>query len=160
MKMIRSHLPPRESEQDLEQKIFIKMFQNLHQYKAQVPFEHWLSRIAINTCLNQIKSERSRNELRWADLSPEQAEIIETLSVSEQTLDSSLAVASRDLVERLLSCLEPEDRLLITLLYLEGHTGKEVQQLTGWNHALIRIRAYRARGRMKKQYAKLQENHE
>jgi DNA-directed RNA polymerase specialized sigma24 family protein len=43
---------------------------------------------------------------------------------------------------------------------LEGHTGLEVQELIGWNHTLIRIRAYRARLRMKKEYAILMENHE
>lgn len=160
MKMIRSHLPPRESEEDLEQKVFIKMFQNLHQYKAQVPFEHWLSRITINTCINQIRSEKTRNEPRWADLSEEQLGVIETLSVTDKALDVSQSVASRDLIEKLLSCLDAQDRILITLLYLEGRTGMEVQELTGWNHALIRIRAFRARLRMRKQYALLMENHE
>jgi len=160
MKMIRSHLPAWESEQDLEQKIFIKMFQNLRQYKAQVPFEHWVSRIAINTCINQIRSEKSRNELRWADLTLEQQGIIETLSTSDNTPDVALSVSSRDLVEKLLSCLAPQDRLLMTLLYLEGHTGVEVRELTGWSLAFIRIRAYRARARMQKEYSKLMKTHE
>lgn len=160
MKMIRSHLPARESEQDLEQKVFIKMFQNLHQYKAQVPFEHWLSRIAINTCINQIRSEKSRNELRWADLSLEQQGVIETLSTSDKSLDVSFSVSSRDLVDKLLGCLAPQDRLLMTLLYLEGHTGVEVRELTGWSLAYIRIRAYRARARMQKEYSKLMKSYE
>ena len=136
------------------------MFQNLDQFRAQVPFEHWLSRIAINTCLNQIKSEKSRAEVRWADLSAEQAEVLETLATKDDAVDSSHAVAARDLVERLLQCLAAPDRLLISLLYLDGHTGLEVQKITGWNHALIRIRAYRARTRLRKEYAKLMETHE
>src|SRR6266567_4291964 len=68
-KMVRAHRPRRTSEEDLCQMIFIKIFQKLSQFSGKVPLEHWVSRIAINTCLSQIESERIRPELRHADLS-------------------------------------------------------------------------------------------
>src|SRR6202166_5291714 len=67
-KLVRSHRPRRTAEEDLCQMIFIKVFQNLAQFSGKVPLEHWVSRIAVNTCLNQIESERIRPELRYADL--------------------------------------------------------------------------------------------
>src|SRR5437764_71270 len=81
-KMVRSHRPRRTSEEDLCQMIFIKMFQNLSKFSGKVPLEHWVSRIAVNTCLNQIASEKARPELRYADLSLEEAEVIEDLTGS------------------------------------------------------------------------------
>src|SRR3977135_1612845 len=66
-KMVRAHRPRRTSEEDLSQMIFIKMFQKLPQFSGKVPLEHWVSRIAVNTCLNQIESERLRPELRHAE---------------------------------------------------------------------------------------------
>ena len=63
-KMVRSHRPRRTSEEDLCQMIFIKIFQKLSQFSGKVPLEHWVSRIAVNTCLNQIESEKVRPELR------------------------------------------------------------------------------------------------
>src|SRR5471032_3205205 len=68
-KIVRAHRPRRTAEEDLCQMIFIKMFQNLPSFSGKVPLEHWVSRIAVNTCLNQIESERVRPELRHADLS-------------------------------------------------------------------------------------------
>lgn len=155
MKIVRSHLPPMESEYDLAQKIFIKMFQKLEQYNGRVPFEHWVSRIAVNTCLNQITSEKRRPELRWSDLTEEQTLVVETLASTEEELNASDSAASRDLVENLLSGLKPAQRLLMTLLYLEGRSVAEIRELTGWSIPMIKIRAYRARASLRTIYERL-----
>src|SRR3982751_285140 len=67
-KMVRSHRSRRTSEEDLCQMIFIKIFQKLGQFSGKVPLEHWVSRVAVNSYLSQIESERIRPELRYADL--------------------------------------------------------------------------------------------
>src|SRR6201984_491635 len=71
-KMVRSHRPRRTAEEDLCQMIFIKIFQKLSQFSGKVPLEHWVSRIAVNTCLSQIEAEKGPPELRHADLSEEE----------------------------------------------------------------------------------------
>src|SRR5258707_10850875 len=85
-KIVRSHRPRRTSEEDLSQMIFIKVFQKLSQFSGKVPLEHWVSRIAINICLNQIQSEKVRPEIRHADLSEEEVAVIENLAVSSDDL--------------------------------------------------------------------------
>ena len=57
-RLVRSYRPRRMAEEDLSQMIFIKIFQKLPQFSGKVPLEHWVSRVAINTCLNQIQSEK------------------------------------------------------------------------------------------------------
>src|ERR1700759_1610932 len=101
-KIVRSHRPRRTAEEDLCQMIFIKMFQNLPSFSGKVPLEHWVSRIAVNTCLNQIESERGRPELRHADLSEEQVAVLESLAASPDELGPDEKFASRELVEHLL----------------------------------------------------------
>src|SRR5436190_19744586 len=76
-KLVRAHRPRRTAEEDLCQMIFIKVFQKLPQFSGKVPLEHWVSRIAVNTCLNQIESERIRPEVRHADLSEEEQAVVE-----------------------------------------------------------------------------------
>src|SRR5256884_2406021 len=71
-KIVRSHRPRRTAEEDLCQMIFIKVFQRLSQFSGKVPLEHWVSRIAVNTCLNQIQWEKIRTELRHVVLSVEE----------------------------------------------------------------------------------------
>jgi RNA polymerase sigma-70 factor (ECF subfamily) len=135
--------------------IFIKVFRNLEDFSGKVPLEHWVSRIAVNTCLNQIASEKVRPEIRQADLSEDEAAVIEHLATSSQDLNPDEQFAARDLVEHLLEGLKPQERLVIDLLYLKGHSVDDVRQITGWSAPLVKVRAFRARQKMKQQFEKL-----
>ncbi len=159
-RLVRAHRPKRAAEEDLCQMIFIKMFQNLRQYSGNVPLEHWLSRIAINTCLNQIAAEKARPELRHADLSEEQAALVEHLAQSPDEIAPDQRFAARDLVARLLDHLKPAERLVIDLQYLQQKTVEEIRALTGWSAALVKVRAFRARQKLKVQLARLEEGNE
>ena len=154
-KLVRTHRPRRTAEEDLCQMIFIKVFQKLSQFSGKVPLEHWVSRIAVNTCLNQIESERVRPELRHADLSEEEQAVVENLAISADELAPDRRFASRQLVEHLLDALKPVERLAIDLLYLQGRSVEEIRKITGWSATLIKVRAFRARQKMKGQLAKI-----
>src|SRR5246127_688057 len=154
-KVVRAHRPRRTAEEDLCQMIFIRMFQRLHQFSGKVPIEHWVSRIAVNTCLNQIESEKVRPELRYADLTEEEQTVVENLAASAEELAPDRQFASRQLVEHLLDLLKPAERLVIDLLYLQQRSVEEIRQLTGWSTSLIKVRAFRARKKMKDQLDKI-----
>lgn len=134
--------------------IFIRVFQKLDQFSGKVPLEHWVSRIAINTCLKQIQSEKVRPELRYADLSEEEVAVMGNLAATPQELGPDQTFAARDLVERLLTLLKPAERLVIDLLYLQQRSIAEIQALTGWGTSLIKVRAFRARQKLKNQLAR------
>ena len=155
IKLVRAHLPRRTSEEDLAQTVFMKVFAKLDQYSGQVPLEHWVSRITINTCLNALAAERVRPELRRADVNDEQNAFLEKLQADYEEAGPADLLAARELVEQLLTILSPSDRLLVTLLHLDGHTPREVQKITGWNGTLIRGRAFQARRRLRKHFEKL-----
>ena len=159
IKLVRAHLPRRTSEEDLAQVVFMKIFAKIDQFSGTVPFEHWVSRIAVNTCLNQLQAEKIRPELRWADLSEDEERVLESLaSTAEDFEHPDQHVASKDLVEKLLGKLSPNDRLLINLINLEGYSIEEVKQLTGWNTSLIKVRVFRARHKLRKHFIKLMED--
>jgi RNA polymerase sigma-70 factor (ECF subfamily) len=148
-KLVRAHRPLRSAEEDLCQMTFIKILQKLPQFSGTVPLEHWVSRIAINTCINQIQAEKARPELREADLSAEQAAVIRNLAVTAEELAPNQSFASRDLVEHLMKALKPAERLVIDLLYLQQRSVEEIRRVTGWSGALVKVRAFRARQKMK-----------
>ncbi len=152
LKLVRSHRPRRTAEEDLCQMIFIKIFRKLDQFSGKVPLEHWVSRIAVNTCINQIQAERVRPELRQADLSEEEAAVIQNLAATAEELGPDRSFAARDLVERLLAALKPAERLVIDLFYLQQRSVAEIQALTGWGASLVKVRAFRARQKMKRQF--------
>jgi len=137
--------------------IFIKVFQKLNQFSGKVPLEHWVSRIAVNTCLNQIAAEKVRPELRHADLSEEEQAVVENLATSAEELAPDRQFASRQLVEHLLELLKPVERLVIDMIYLQGRSVEEIRKITGWSAALIKVRAFRARQQMKAQLTNICE---
>ncbi len=158
IRIVRRHLPRRTGEEDLTQEIFIKMFEKLAQYRGDVPLEHWVSRIAVNHCLNALRAEGHRPEWRMADLSEEQAQVLETAAgAPDQQPHPAQRMAARELCDLLLESLDPEDRLLIQMLEMEERSVEEVCQVTGWSSPYIRVRAFRARARLNKRFRHLQQ---
>ena len=93
-----------------------------------------------------------------ADLSEEQAEVLETVTTfATDQSDPVRAIAARELVEKLLESLSPEDRLVIQMLEIEESSIAEIQQVTGWSATMIRVRAFRARRKLNKRFGKLRK---
>jgi len=157
LRIVRAHRSRRVPEEDLVQAVFMRVFGKLDQFSGTVPLEHWVSRIAVNTCRKQLAYERRRPELRWSDLTEPEEQVIRTLATAAGELPTVQAMAARELVDKLLERLTPADRLVITLLHLEGRSVQEVRQATGWSGPLVKVRAFRARRRMKQHLNELMQ---
>lgn len=156
IRIVRSHLPRRVAEEDLAQEVFLKMFTRLDQYKGAVAFTHWVSRIAVTTCIDQLRAQKRRPEFRWADLSEKETDVLDSVLTSDSEVPANDALAARELVAKLLGQLKPEDRLVVQLLDLEQRSVAEISELTGWNPSLVKVRAFRARGKLKKLFEELE----
>jgi RNA polymerase sigma-70 factor, ECF subfamily len=150
MKLIRCRLPRRATDEDLAQTVFAKIFSKLHQFSGSVPLEHWVSRIVVNTCFNQFRHEMVRPELRMSDLSVEEELMVQQLVSTEAELPGSCRNAAREVVEKLLDRLTPDERLVITLLHLEEKSVKDICRITGWSTPTVKVRAFRARQKMRR----------
>ncbi len=159
IRIVRSHRPRRLAEEDLAQEVFMKIFARLDQYEARggVPFTHWVSRLTVHTCLDALRAERRRPEWRHADLSDGEREWVEFFAGEIVTPAPTETLAAREIVGKLLSILAPPDRLVITLLDLEERTVAEISQLTGWGASLVKVRAFRARRKLRAYALKLQK---
>jgi RNA polymerase sigma-70 factor (ECF subfamily) len=155
IRIVRGRLPRRVSEEDLAQDIFLKMFSRLEQYQGNVPFTHWVSRIAVTTCIDQLRAQQRRPEFRWADLSENEANMLDAVLTNENAAAPDDALAAHELVHKLLDQLKPDDRLVIQLLDLEQKTIAEISELTGWNASLVKVRAFRARRKLQKLFQEL-----
>ena len=157
IRIVRSHLPRRVAEEDLAQEIFLKMFSRLGQYQGAVPFTHWVSRIAVTTCIDHLRAQKRRPEFRWADLSESEADVLDAVLTNERDVPANDALAATELVQKLLAQLKPDDQLVLRLLDLEQKTIAEIAALTGWNQSLIKVRAFRARRKLQKLFLELQK---
>ncbi|HEY1717270.1 MAG TPA: RNA polymerase sigma factor [Verrucomicrobiae bacterium] len=145
----------RESEiEDIAQEVWLKAFNKLKSFRGEAPFEHWLMRMTVRTCYDFLRGHQRNRESSFSELSEPENDWLERFVAAPETA-SDHADAAKLLIERVMEKLSPPARLVITLLEIEDRSVKEIAQLTGWSVALVKVRAFRARGEMRKILAKM-----
>jgi RNA polymerase sigma factor (sigma-70 family) len=150
LRIVRTRRPRRVAEEDLTQEIFMKMFARLGQYKGDAPFTHWVSRIALTTCLDHGRAQQRRPEWRWADLEEWETQFLDRVTDDQHARRPGDLLATRELVEKLLSRLKAEDRRVIELYELEQRSLLEICAELGWNFKFAKMRLFRARGKLRR----------
>jgi len=140
----------RDDLDDICQDIFIKVYENLGKFRSDAPFEHWLSRIAIRTCYDALRKRRKEKGNVPLDT-------IHYQIAAESGEDHLVAEQARTLLEKGMAQLNPAERLVITLLELEEKPVREIAELTGWSETNVKVRAFRARQKLKRILEKYHE---
>ena len=120
--------------------------------------EGWLTRITTNTCLNLLRSSKRRPELTVSDLTEEQSTWVENklaVTAMERHQSSERSLVAADLAGRILETLPPEDQLVLTMMDGDDASVKDVVEMTGWSESKVKVRAHRARRRMRQAVEKL-----
>ena len=139
----------REDEvEDIVQTVFIKAYSKLNSFRGEAPFEHWLMRMATFTCYDFLRKHQRNREWNATDLSSEENDWLE--NVGEESTVKTDQDAAKALVNKLLDGLKPVDRHIIILLDLEGKSVKEISELTDLSESNVKVKAHRARDKMKK----------
>jgi RNA polymerase sigma-70 factor, ECF subfamily len=145
----------RESEiEDIAQEVWLKAFSKLASFRGEAPFEHWLMRMTVRTCYDFLRGHQRNRESAFSELSEPETDWLERF-VADPGNAAEDADAAKLLVGRVLEKLSPSARLVITLLEIEDRSVKEIAGLTGWSVPLVKVRAFRARGEMRKIMAKM-----
>jgi RNA polymerase sigma-70 factor (ECF subfamily) len=145
----------RESEvEDIAQEIWLKAFNKLKSFRGEAPFEHWLMRMTVRTCYDFLRGHQRNRESSFSDLSEPENDWLERFVAAPESASEN-ADAARLLIGRVMEKLSPPARLVITLLEIEDRSVKEIAELTGWSVPLVKVRAFRARGEMRKILAKM-----
>lgn len=155
-KLVHAHLPQRDDPEDLAQEVFMKVFARLEQFRGQVPFEHWVSRVTVSTCIDRLRAQRRRPSVRWSDLTEQEQAMLEKITAEDCSENRQQETLAWEILQKLLDALAPAERMLVTLLELEQKSIAEVCAVTGWNSGVVRIRAFRARQKLKKLYQRLE----
>jgi RNA polymerase sigma-70 factor, ECF subfamily len=129
-------------QEELVQQVFVEVYRSLGSFKGKAPFLHWMRRIATRVGYRYWKQEGRKRELRAA---LEQ----EALNQPHYHADMAPSEAAEQL-HGFLARLDPKDRLILTLMYFEDLDGREIAERMGWSATLVRVRAHRARQRLRK----------
>lgn len=127
--------------EQLVQDAFVEAWHGLAGYRRDAPFRHWLRRIATRVGYRHWR-QAARARARAA--APEDGAAAD-LATTEDPSDPREAA---ELVHAMLALLPPRDRLVLTLVHLQGCGTREVAELTGWSRTLVKVAAFRARKRL------------
>jgi RNA polymerase sigma-70 factor, ECF subfamily len=144
--------------EEAAQEVFLKAFTQLKNFEGRGSLEGWLTRITVTTCINILRSTKPQNELMIADLTEDETTWLENnmsnaSSANHRNEEDKLIAA--DLVNRVLEILPPEDSLILQMIDGEGASIKEASAATGWSESKVKIKAFRARRRMREAVQKL-----
>ncbi|HTB83398.1 MAG TPA: sigma-70 family RNA polymerase sigma factor [Candidatus Sulfotelmatobacter sp.] len=145
----------RESEiEDIAQEVWLKAFDKLRTFRGEAPFEHWLMRMAVRTCYDFLRAHQRSRESSFSEISEPEEDWLERF-VADPGGAPEDADAAKMLIDRVLEKLSPDARMVIQLLEIEDRSVKEIAELTGWSVPLVKVRAFRARGEMRKILARI-----
>ncbi|MEM6916421.1 MAG: RNA polymerase sigma factor [Verrucomicrobiota bacterium] len=130
--------------EDLTQDLFLKIWKGLPSYRSDAPFEHWLMRVAVRGCYDFLRKHRRRRELELLVDPQERREDQDARTAGDQSRKEAW-----EIVTLLLNQLNAKDRTVVTLLDLEEKSVKETAELTGWSESNVKVRAHRARKKMR-----------
>lgn len=144
---IVSRRVPADRAEEITHDVFVRAYVGLAKFSGSVSFEHWLAGIAVRTCYDFWR-ERKREELPVSALTNEHHQWIEQM-LATQSEDRFYNLVRRreatEVLEWALGQLSPENRAVLTLVHLDGHSVREAAQLLGWSVVNVKVRAHRAR---------------
>jgi RNA polymerase sigma-70 factor (ECF subfamily) len=148
----------RSSVEEAAQEVFMKAFTQLKSFEGRGSMEGWLTRIATNTCLNLIRSAKRRPESTVSDLTDDEnrwldAQLSDVGSEPRHSVEQTLIAA--DLADRVLNVLSPEDQMALLMMDGEDASVKEVAEATGWSESKVKVRAFRARKKVREAMERL-----
>ena len=134
--------------EDLAQETFVKAWRALGQFDARAPFEHWISRIAVRTALDHLRREKKhKQEIGLPELGEDALDWLRSSDEKRTELDDRSAAEVLNLG---MQALSPSDRMVITMLEIEGRSIKEIAAAMGISGLAVRVRGVRARARLKR----------
>lgn len=146
----------RNDAEDIAQQVFAKIYFSIKNFDFRSSLLTWIYKITVNECYDYLRKKRVRKLVYESDFSDEDAQRMEA---SEPAVDGQLPIdtrlAQRDLIVKLLGKLSEEDRSLMLLKEVEGHSVEELAQMTGLNENTIKVKLFRTRQKLLKAATRL-----
>lgn len=132
--------------EDAAQEIFIKAYQSLEKFRGASSFYTWLYRIATNHCRDLLREKSRHRTESWEALVENEGEQLQRLlSAPPDQNNQNLTQEDSELIERVLSSLSHEYRLILTLREIQGLSYHEIAEILHCSLDSVKARLRRAR---------------
>jgi RNA polymerase sigma-70 factor (ECF subfamily) len=134
----------RDDAEDIAQEVFAKVYLSINSFEGRSSLYSWVSRIAINECYTLLRKKRPVYESDSAD------DTLSTMihNVADPHPRADVVVMQRDFINKLLTEISEEERVLLIWREVEGCSLEELAQRTGLNENTLKVKLFRARQRL------------
>ena len=161
-KIANRHVP-RHAVEEICQDTFIRAYKSLATFRGKEAFSHWLAKITTRACHDHWRTVYKNREDTLTSINRGTEEWVErTLDAHSQREfeEQTHKDEAKETLNMALDHLSPQDRMVITLTHREGHSVHEAADLLGWSTANVKVRAFRARKKLKNILEKIVEGEE
>ena len=137
--------------EDIAQQVFAKIYFSIGNFDFRSSLLTWIYKITVNECYDYLRKKRVRKLVYESDFSEDDSLQMEnSQTAADQSVLPDETLAQRDLLLKLLAKVSEEDRTLILLKEVEGHSVEELSQMTGMNENTIKVKLFRTRQKLVK----------
>lgn len=129
---------------DISQETFIRFYQSLHNFKCKSGVGTYITRIAINLSLNEIKRKKRKNFLFFKNNDGNILQIPDA-NLSQHLEKNDL----KEIVNKAVQLLEPKYRSVIVLKLIDGYSTKEVAKILEIKKSSVLTRLSRAQEKLR-----------
>ena len=149
----------RNDAEDIAQQVFAKIYFSVKNFDFRSSLLTWIYKITVNECYDYLRKKRVRKLVYESDFSSDETLRMEySEPATDQTPGADERLAQHDLILKLLSKISEEDRSLILLKEVEGHSVEELSEMTGMNENTIKVKLFRARQKLVKAAQRLEKS--
>jgi RNA polymerase sigma-70 factor (ECF subfamily) len=141
----------RNDVEDIAQQVFAKVYFSLRNFDFRSSLITWIYKITVNECFDYLRKKKVRKLVYESDLSEDEVRRVENTEPSvDRTMPADESLARHDYVLKLLARVSEEERNLLMLKEVEGHSVEELAEMTGMNENTIKVKLFRARQKLVK----------
>ncbi len=152
---------PYDAVQEIAHDAFIEAYRSLACFEREADFKKWLSGIAIHKCYDYLRRHYRRKEIPMSSLSERHLDWTDAVMANKANDIFQGAEARREarqLLQWAMASLGPEERMVLTLVHLEGLSVKEAAEILGSSVVAVKVRAHRSRQKLRKRLRMLLQN--
>ncbi len=151
--LVGSILRKQEDVEDIAQQVFLKVYLSIKKFDQRAAFSTWLYKITVNECWDYLRKKKVRPLVYESDLSEEQVSRLDgIISADRLAPGPSERLEVKNLLEQMLEKLPEQDRQLLILKEVEGFSVQELAEILDLNVNTVKVRLFRARGRIMEAY--------
>ena len=141
----------RNDAEDIAQQVFTKVYSSVGNFDSRSSLLTWIYKITVNECYDYLRKKRVRKLVYESDISEDDSKLMENSEItSDKRVPADVRLAQRDLLLKMLEKISAEDRTLILLKEVEGHSVEELARRTGMNENTVKVKLFRARQKLLK----------